>query len=144
MSALTPYICCRDAAQAIDFYVRALGAVETMRLAEPDGRIAHAELRLGDAAVFLSDEHPDYGAVSPAALGGTPVMLHLYVDDVDAMLARAAAAGATVERAAQDQFYGDRSGTFLDPFGHRWMIATRTEALSEAEVERRYRAMLQP
>lgn len=144
MPTLTPYLCCRDAAQAIQFYVDALGAEETMRLAEPNGRIGHAELRLGAAAFFVSDEYPDHGALSPQALDGTPVTLHLYVDDVDAAVARAAAAGAVVERAPQDQFYGDRSATIRDPFGHRWMVATRREVLSADEVARRYRALMTP
>jgi PhnB protein len=144
MSALTPYLCCRDAARAIDFYRQALGAVETMRMAEPDGRIGHAELRIGDDPIFLSDEYPDYGVQSPTSYGGTPVTLHLNVADADAVVARAAAAGATVERPVQDQFYGDRSGTLRDPFGHRWMISTRQETLSDAELQRRYRETRNP
>ncbi|MDX2165787.1 MAG: VOC family protein [Deltaproteobacteria bacterium] len=138
MSTIVPYLCCRDAARAMEFYAQAFGAVQTMRLADPSGRIAHAELRIGAAPFFLSDEHLEYGVKSPTAFGGTPVMLHLSVDDVDAVMARAAAAGATIERAAQDQFYGDRTGTLHDPFGHRWMISTRKEALSTDEVERRF------
>jgi PhnB protein len=142
MTTIIPYLCCRDAARAMAFYTQAFGAAETMRLADPSGRIAHAEMRIGEAAFFLSDEHPEYGVQSPTALGGTPVMLHLNVDDVDAVMARAAAAGATIERAAQDQFYGDRSGTLHDPFGHHWMISTRKEALSSEEVERRFTDMM--
>lgn len=142
MSTIIPYLCCRDAARAMDFYAQAFGAVQTMRLTDPSGRIAHAEMRIGEAPFFLSDEHPEYGVKSPTAFGGTPVTLHLAVDDVDTVMARAASAGATVERAAQDQFYGDRTGTLHDPFGHHWMISTRKEALSNEEVERRFRDLM--
>jgi len=141
--ALTPYICCKGAAQAIDFYKQVLGALETMRLAEPSGRIGHAELRIGDDALMLADEYPDMGIRSPLAFEGTAVTLHLYVADVDAVVARAVAAGAKVLREVQDQFYGDRSGTIVDPFGHRWMIGTRKEVLSAEQVGQRYRDMMQ-
>jgi PhnB protein len=141
--ALTPYICCRDAAQAIDFYKQVFGAVETMRLAEPgSGRIGHAELRIGEDALMLSDEYAEMGVRGPLSIGGTPVTLHLYVADVDAVVARAAAAGAKVERAVQDQFYGDRSGIILDPFGHRWNIGTRKEELSAEQMNQRYQDMM--
>ena len=136
-----PYLCARGAAEAIAFYVRAFGAIETMRLAEPGGKIGHAEFRIGDATVMLADEYPEHGAVSPATLGGTAVSIHLYVDDVDALVARASAAGATVERAPADQFYGDRAATLLDPFGHRWLLATRKEVVAPEEVQRRFDAM---
>ena len=137
-----PYLCCRDAARALDFYARALGAVETMRLAEPSGRIGHAEFRLGDAVIMLSDEYPEMKVLSPQALGGTPVATHLCVDDVDAFCARAVAAGATLRRPVADQFYGDRSGQLEDPFGHRWFVASRIENVSVAEMQRRYDAMM--
>ena len=137
-----PYLCCRDAARALDFYARAFGAVETMRLAEPGGRIGHAEFRLGDAVIMLSDEYPERKVLSPQTLGGTPVATHLYVDDVDAFCARAVAAGATLARPVADQFYGDRSGQLEDPFGHRWFVATHVEDVPAAEVQRRYDAMM--
>ena len=135
----TPYLCVAGAAAAIEFYGRAFGAVETLRLAEPGGRIGHAELRIGDAPIMLSDEYPEMGVRSPASLGGSPLTIHLYVADVDALFARATAAGATVAREVADQFYGDRTCTLLDPFGHRWMFATHREDVSPAEMERRYR-----
>ena len=142
MTSLAPYLCCNDAARALGFYTAALGATETMRLTEPGGRIGHAEISLGGATIMLSDEYPDHGARSPRTIGGTPVKLHLYVDDVDAVVARAAAAGATIVRAPTDQFYGDRAGEIEDPFGHHWMLATRKEAVSPQEIQRRYAAMM--
>lgn len=138
----TPYICVNDAAAAIEFYKKAFGATETMRLAEPGGRIGHAEVKIGGAPIMLSDEYPDHGATSPQTLGGTAVAIHLYVDDVDAFVARAEAAGAKVERPVQDQFYGDRSATLLDPYGHRWFFATHKETLTPEETQRRYDAVL--
>jgi PhnB protein len=141
-AAATPYLCCRDARKAIAFYVEASGAVETMCPAEPNGRVGHAELRIGDAAIMLSDEYPEMGIRSPQALGGSPVTIHLYLDDVDAFARRAVAAGATLTRPVADQFYGDRSGNLEDPFGHRWMIATHVEDVSPEEMDRRYRAVM--
>jgi len=136
---LTPYLCCRNAARAIEFYAQAFGATETMRLTEPGSeRIGHAEIRIGDAVVMLADEFPDFGARSPHAIGGSPVTLHLQVGDVDAVAARAIAAGAKMLRPVQDQFYGERSGTLEDPFGHVWMVSTTTEDVSAAEMQRRY------
>ena len=139
---LTPYLVLRGAARAIDFYGRAFGAVEDFRLSEPGGKVGHAELRLGGGRLMLADEYPDFGALGPAAVGGTPVTLHLYVPDVDATMARAEALGATVLRAAKDEFYGDRSGMLLDPFGHRWQIATRGEPVSPQQMQERWNAML--
>ena len=138
MTSVTPYLCCKDASRAIAFYVQAFGATETMRLSEPDGKIGHAEVTIAGAPIMLSDEYPDHGVRSPLSIGGTPVKLHLYVDDVDAVVGRAAAAGATVVRAVQDQFYGDRSGEVADPFGHHWMVSTKKEQLSVEEIQRRY------
>jgi PhnB protein len=138
MTNLTPYVCCTNAAKAIDFYKAAFGATETMRLAEPDGRIGHAEVVIEGSTLMLSDEYPDHGVQSPTTLGGTPVNLHLYVPDADATVARAVAAGAKVVRPLADQFYGDRSGTIQDPFGHVWFVATRKEQLTADEVQRRY------
>jgi PhnB protein len=138
----TPYLCCKDAAKAIEFYVNAFGATEKMRLAERDGRIGHAEIQIGEAAIMLSDEYPQMGVRSPQSLGGSPVAIHLYVEDVDAMVARAEKAGATVIRPVADQFYGDRSGVLTDPFGHRWFIASHIEDVSPEEMDRRYEKML--
>ena len=138
----TPYLCCNDAARAIEFYKQAFGATEAMRLSEPGGRIGHAEIRIGDAPIMLSDEYPEMDVRSPQSLGGSPVLIHLYVDDVDALASRAVAAGAKLLRPVADQFYGDRSGTLTDPFGHRWMIATRKEDVSAAEMQKRYDALM--
>ncbi|MEO8604887.1 MAG: VOC family protein [bacterium] len=139
--ALTPYICCRDAAQAIEFYKEVFGAVEIMRLTEPGGRIGHAELRIGEDGLMLSDEYPEMGVKGPLAIGGTPVTLHLYVADADAVVTRAVAAGANVASPVQDQFYGDRAGTIVDPFGHRWNIGTRQEVVSAEQMSERFRHM---
>ncbi len=142
MQGATPYLCCREAARALAFYKEAFGAVETLRLAEANGRIGHAELRIGDALLMLSDEYPEMKILSPQALGGTATAIHLYVENVDAFCARAVAAGATLSRPVADQFYGDRVGTLYDPFGHRWSIATRVADLSTEEVQRRYDALM--
>jgi len=138
----TPYLCCKDAARAIEFYKKAFGATEAIRLSEPGGRIGHAEIRIGDAPIMLSDEYPEMDVRSPESLGGSPVLIHLYVDDVDALTSQAVAAGAKLLRPVADQFYGDRSGTLTDPFGHRWMIATRKEDASAAEMQKRYDALM--
>lgn len=134
---VTPYLIVRDAAKAVEFYKQALGATEYMRLNMPDGKVGHAELRIGDSPIMLADEFPEMGAKSPASYGGSPISILLYVADVDAAAARATAAGMTVKRPVADQFYGDRSGVFEDPFGHNWSIATRKETLSNAEIQRR-------
>jgi PhnB protein len=139
--AVTPYLCVKGAAQAIEFYTKTLGATETMRLASPDGAIGHAELKIGGAALMLSDEFPSMGVLSPKSLGGSPVTMHLYVEDVDAVAASFVDGGATVIRPVADQFYGDRAGKFEDPFGHQWMLATRKEELSYEEVSRRAAAI---
>jgi PhnB protein len=138
---LSPYLCVDGAAAAIDFYSDVLGATERMRLPAPDGKVAHAELGFGDAVVMLSDEFPEMGVHSPRSVGGSPVTLSLYVDDVDATYERALAAGATSLRPVADQFYGDRSGQFTDPFGHRWSIASRVENVPPEEMARRMAAM---
>jgi len=135
--SVTPYLSIRGAAAAIEFYRKAFGAREVMRIAQPDGRIGHAEIALGDSRVMLADEFPEMDFRAPAATGGSPVHLHLYVEDVDAVVDRAVAAGATVIRPVQDQFYGDRTGTVSDPYGHVWHVATHREDLSAAEIERR-------
>ena len=141
--AVTPYLIVADAAGAIVFYRQAFGASERMRHAAPDGKIGHAELLIGDSAIMLADEYPEHNARAPAAFGGSPVTLHLYVGDVDAVVARAAAAGATVTRPVEDQFYGDRSGSVTDPFGHVWHIATHIEEVSPDEIARSAAAMTQ-
>jgi PhnB protein len=135
--SVTPYLIVRGAAQAIAFYERAFAAEELYRMPMPDGRIGHAELRIGDSRIMLADEHPDVGALSPGSVGGTPVTIHLYVEDVDATFARATAAGARVTRPVADQFYGDRLGVLTDPFGHVWSVATHREDVSEEELRRR-------
>lgn len=138
----TPYLCVHGAAEAIAFYAKAFRAVETMRLTEGDGRIAHAEVRIGGTPIMLSDEHPEEGVRSPASLGGTPVAIYLYVPDVDAFVERAVAAGARLERPVADQFYGDRSAVLVNPFGHQWFFATRIEEVSPEEAQRRYERLL--
>lgn len=137
-----PYLCVNDADAALAFYDRAFGAREKFRLTEPGGRIGHAELDFGGTTVMLSDEYPEAGIRSAAAIGATPVSIHLHVDDADATIAAAVAAGATLERAAQDEFYGERSGVVRDPFGHRWLIGHAIEDVSPAEMQRRYTRLM--
>ena len=137
----TPYLIVKGAAKAIDFYQRAFGATELFRMPIPDGKIMHAEIRIGNSPIMLADEFPERSIVSPQSLGGTPVGLLLYMEDVDAMFRQAIDAGATVERPVENQFYGDRSGTLVDPFGHRWTIATHVEDVSSEEMEKRFAAM---
>ena len=134
---VTPYLVLDGAAAAIGFYENVLGFKERMRMAEPDGRVGHAELELGSAVVMLADEFPDMGILGPKSVGGTPVTISVYVEDVDAVFARAVEQGATVEREVVNQFYGDRTGTFLDPFGHRWSVATHVEDVSPEEMQKR-------
>jgi PhnB protein len=133
----TPYLIVNGAARALDYYKAAFGAEELMRFPMPDGRIGHAEIRIGDSPIMLADEHPEMGYKSPHAYGGTPVGIALYVPDVDASFQRAVKAGGKVMRPVQDQFYGDRSGTLTDPFGHVWTIATHKEDLTVDEMRRR-------
>jgi PhnB protein len=139
----TPYLIVKDAARALEFYKKAFGARETMRFADPSGKIGHAEIRIGNSPIMLADEHPDMGFRGPQALGGSPVGILLYVEDADQWFARAIAAGATTLRPVKDQFYGDRSGTLTDPFGHNWTIATHKEDVSTEEMERRMKATMQ-
>ena len=134
----------RDSGAAIGFYTRVFGATEKFRLVEPGGRIGHAELDFGGATLMLSDEFPEYGLLAPQAGAPAAMSLHLHVDNCDAVIARALQAGATLEMAAQDQFYGERSGSFIDPFGHRWNVGHNIEELSTEEMQRRYTAMLSP
>jgi len=134
----TPYMCVNDASAAIEFYKKAFGAMEVYRLMEPSGKIGHAEVRIGRAVIMLADEYPESGHRSPKSLGGTPVKIHLYVEDADAVVSRAYDAGATILRPVKDEFYGDRNGTFEDPFGHIWFIATRKEDVSPEEIRKRF------
>lgn len=133
----TPYLIVKSAAKAIEFYKKAFGAEEMMRMLQPDGRIGHAEIKIGDSPIMLADEFPEKGASSPQSLGGSPVSILLYVEDVDAMFAQAVAAGAAVQRPVADQFYGDRTGGVIDPFGHVWYIATHKEDVSPEEMKKR-------
>lgn len=132
------YLRLRDAARAIDFYARAFGAVEKFRLTEPNGRIGHAEMALGHTTLMLSDEYPEFGIYGPESIGGTSFTLHLHVDDADALIRRAVEAGATVVRPAADHFYGERSGTIRDPFGHEWNVGHEIEQVTPEEMQRRY------
>ena len=134
---VTPYLIVDGAAAAIEFYESVLGARERMRMDAPGGRIGHAELEIGDSVVMLADEHPDIGALGPKSVGGTPVSLHVYVDDVDGVFKRAIDAGGRELRPIEDRFYGDRLGTFEDPFGHHWHVATHVEDVPEDEMGRR-------
>ena len=134
---LSPYLCVKGAAQAIEFYTSVLDAKERMRMPAPDGRIGHAELQVGDSVIMLADEFPDMGFLGPNSIGGTPVMLSIYVDRVDDVFARALKAGAKSLRPVADQFYGDRSGQFEDPFGQRWNVATHVEDVSPDEMAKR-------
>ena len=135
---ITPYLCCKGAAAALDFYAKAFGAVETLRIQGKDGSIGHAGITIEGSALMVSDEWPDGGVFSPQTLGGTPVTVHMYVKTVDALVARAAKAGATVVRAPNDEPYGDRAATLRDPFGHRWMVASKKEEVSKQEMEARF------
>lgn len=134
---LTPYLNVDDAAKAIEFYKQAFGATERGRMLAPDGRIAHAELQIGDSVVMLSDPFPQSTSKPPKELGGTSVGIFMYVEDVDAVVQRAVDAGATVTMPVDDMFWGDRFGTLADPFGHEWQVATHTEDLAPEEIEER-------
>ena len=134
MSRVTPHLVCRDADAAMDFYARAFGAIEVTRLHGPDGKLMHGFMRIGDASLMLVDEMPAWGALGPLALGGSPVTIHLYVEDVDAAFARALAAGAKETMPVADMFWGDRYGQLADPFGHRWSLATHVRDLTPAQV----------
>jgi PhnB protein len=138
------YLCVKNAAEAIDFYTRAFGAREKLRLTEPSGRIGHAELDFDGATLMLADEFPEYGIRAPEPALGTPVTIHLHVDNADEVVGRAVGAGATIEVALADHFHGERSGCIRDPFGHRWNIGHQIEDVSSAEMQRRYTEMLQP
>jgi PhnB protein len=133
---VTPFLTVRDAARAIEFYKQAFGAKDRGVMKGPDGKVMHAELMIGDSIVMLSDEFPDFGALSPQSLNGSPAGLHIYVEDVDGAFDRAVKAGAHVEMPVTDQFWGDRYGRLKDPFGHKWSIATHVKDLSMDEMKR--------
>ena len=139
--AITPYLIVEGAAGAIDFYKDVFGATERMRLAAPQGRVGHAELTIGGSLLMLADACPEMNVLAPTPGGGSPVGLHLYVEDVDAVVARAVAAGAKVERPVVTTFYGDRTGSIVDPFGHHWHVATHVEDVLPEEIQRRMAAM---
>lgn len=139
--SVTPYLALRNTVAAIDFYRRAFGAELLMKLEMPDGKIAHAEIRIGNSVLMMSEENEQWGNLSPLTLGNSPVFLMIYVPDVDAAFARAIAAGATQVRPVEDQFYGDRAGTLKDPFGYQWTLATHVENVSTEEAQRRMEKM---
>ncbi|MBY0228987.1 MAG: VOC family protein [Gemmataceae bacterium] len=141
--SVTPYLIVRDAARALGFYKEALGATELFRMPGPEGRVAHAEFKIGDSILMISDEWPEMGYLGPKSRGGTTVGLMVYVPDADAAFARAVSCGATVLKPMQDQFYGDRSGTVADPFGHSWTLSTHVEDVPPEEMERRMAASMQ-
>jgi PhnB protein len=136
-----PYLYVDGAASAIDFYGKVLGTKERMRMGGPDGKVGHAELELGDSVIMLADEFPDIGAKSPKSIGGSPVTISLYLDDVDGVHKKAIAEGATELRPPTDQFYGDRTAQFEDPWGHRWNVGTHVEDVPPEEMEKRAKAM---
>lgn len=142
-TSLSPYITVKGAEDAITFYTAAFGASLSYKLVDPlDGRIGHSEIKIGDTTIMISDEYADYGALGPETIGGTPVKLHLYVDDVDAVFAKAVSLGATELRAVEMQFYGDKTGALVDPFGHSWMISTKIEDVSASEMQKRWNEMV--
>lgn len=138
--AITPYLIIKGAAKAIDFYKTVFGAAEIMRMPGPEGRIGHAELKIGDSIFMLADEHPEIDARGPESYGGTPVSLMVYVQDVDSVFKKALAAGAKELRPVKNQFYGDRSGNLADPFGHKWTISTHVEDVTPEEMKKRMAA----
>jgi len=137
-----PSLIVRGAAHAIEFYKTAFGATEVMRLTDPSSRLVHAEIMIGDALIMLADEIPEWGNLAPESIGGSPVHIHLYVDDVDAIADRAIGAGAKLLFPVADQFYGDRGGRLQDPFGHIWGIATHTEDVPVAEMQKRFDVLM--
>ncbi len=141
-TAVTVQLCVKGAARAIEFYRKAFGATELFRLTDPGGKIGHAEITVGTSLIMLSDEYPDFGALSPTTIGGSPVRLHLSVADADAAVDRALRAGATLLRPLVDEFYGARTGMIADPFGFRWSISTQKEPVAPEEMQRRWSAAL--
>lgn len=134
---VTPYLIVKGAANAIAFYKKAFGATELLRMPDPSGKIGHAEIKIGDSPIMLADEFPERGILSPQSIGGSPVSILLYVENVDAVFNQAVAAGAKVTRPLQDQFYGDRMGGLTDPYGHQWYVATHTENVAPEEMKKR-------
>jgi PhnB protein len=141
MHTLTPHIVCKDANGAIDWYVKAFGAVEAARMPGPDGKLMHGAVKIGDSHMMLAEEQLSWGSPSPTTLSNSPVFLHLYVPDVDAAMAKAEAAGAKVTMPATDMFWGDRYGQLVDPYGHKWSVATHTRDVSPAEMQEAMKAM---
>jgi PhnB protein len=139
---VTPYLTVNGAARAIEFYEKAFGARQVFRLDGPDGKVGHAELQIGDSRIMLADEFPQMGGKSPQTLGGTPVSIMLYVEDVDKVYKQALGAGAKEDRPVQDQFYGDRMGSVIDPFGHKWFVGTHVEDVPPEELKRRSAEMM--
>jgi len=139
---VTPHLVCAGAAEAIEFYKKAFNAVEVGRMPAPDGKLMHASLRIGDSPLMLADEFADYGSLGPLALKGTPVVVHLYVQDVDAMFAQAVAAGAKATMPPAEMFWGDRYGQLTDPFGHKWSLATHTRDLTPAQMQEEFQKMM--
>jgi uncharacterized glyoxalase superfamily protein PhnB len=137
-----PYLRVKDAAAAIEFYKQAFGVKEKFRLTEPSGRVGHCELDFGVATIMLSDEYPEMDILGPTSIGGTSMSIHLHVDDADELIARVEKAGGTVIRKPQDQFYGERSGTVRDPFGHEWLIGHEIEKVTPEEMQRRYTELM--
>jgi PhnB protein len=141
MHSLTPYLICANAADAIAFYTKAFNAVEQFRLPGPDGKVMHASLKIGDSTLMLTDEWPEHRSVGPKTLGGSPVTIHLYVEDVDASFKQAVDAGATVTMPVSEMFWGDRYGQIQDPFGHNWSLATHTRDLTPEQIQQGMRDM---
>jgi PhnB protein len=139
---VTPYLIIKGAADAIDFYKHAFGATEMLRMADPQGRVGHAEIKIGDSVIMLADEHPAMGYRSPRSLGGSSISILLYLEDVDGVFERAVKHGAKAQRPVENQFYGDRSGTLEDPFGHVWTVATHVEDVPPEEMKRRAEAAM--
>lgn len=142
--SVTPYLIVKGASEAIDFYQRAFGATEIMRMPGPDGRIGHAELQIGNSRIMLADEHPEASAYAPQSAGKSGIGFCLYVEDADAVVAKAVEAGGKIQRPLQNQFYGDRSATLEDPYGHVWTVATHIEDVSPDEMQRRMEDMASP
>ena len=140
--SVTPYLAIKNAGAAIEFYKQVFGATEKMRMAEPDGKIGHAEIEIGKARIMISDEYPEIDVLGPQSRGGSTVGLHILVEDVDTVFNRAVAAGAKQLKPVSDQFYGERSGQLADPFGHVWYIGTVKEELSDEEIQSRYEDMM--
>jgi PhnB protein len=140
--SVTPYLIIKGSGDAIEFYKKAFNARERLRVPGPGGKVMHAEIEIGDSVVMMGEETPEMGALSPATIGGTPVSIHLYVNEVDKMFAQALAAGGKQERPLQNQFYGDRSGGLVDPFGHKWHLSQHIEDVSPEEIDRRMKEMM--